>query len=80
MLDVDTDGQWCECARCGDEFPVRRKQLGYKLCLWCGEEAATLERSSWCIVQEYSKGAYQLVTPAAAHITLKQTNPKEQRA
>jgi hypothetical protein len=30
-------------------------------------------------VQEYSKGAYQLVTPASASVTLKQTNPKNIR-
>jgi len=72
--------QWCECAKCGDEFPVKRKQLGYRLCLFCGEEAARDERSSWCVVQEYGKGPYQLVTTTAAPITLKQTNQKELRA
>jgi hypothetical protein len=72
--------EWCECAQCGDEFPVKRRQLGYRLCLFCGEEAARDERSSWCIVQEYGKGPYQLVTTTAAPITLKQTNQKELRA
>ena len=44
-----------------------------------GEEAARMERMSWCVVQEYGKGNYQLVTPASAKVTLKQTNQKELR-
>ena len=70
---------WSECSRCGDEFPSARRALGYTLCLWCGAEAAREERTSWCVVQEYGKGPYQLVTPAQAGITLKQTNQKELR-
>jgi hypothetical protein len=33
----------------------------------------------WCIVQEYGKGPYQLVTSTSAPVTLKQTNQKELR-
>lgn len=68
------------CRTCGDDINPRRAKLGYRLCLFCGEEAATTERRSWCVVQEYSKGAYQLVTPASATVTLKQTNPKNIRS
>ena len=67
------------CRQCGDDIDYRRYQLGYRICLWCGEEAATTERLSWCVVQEYTKGNYQLVTTASAATTLKQTNPKNTR-
>ena len=67
------------CRECGELISLRRSLLGYKLCLDCGEEAATNERTSWCVVQEYSKGPYQLVTPTAAPVTLKQTNQKNIR-
>ena len=67
------------CRECGDDIEPERNNLGYRLCLLCGEEAARHERSSWTVIQEYTKGAYQLVTPTAVHTTLKQTNPKEQR-
>lgn len=67
------------CRHCGDDIDPRRFQLGYRVCLWCGEEAATTERMGWCVVQEYGKGPYQLVTPTAAPVTLKQTNQKDIR-
>ena len=68
-----------ECRECGDEFPAERWSLGYRVCLFCGEEAARMERKSWCVIQEYTKGNYQLVTTNQAHATLRQTNPKENR-
>ena len=71
--------EWSECAQCGDEYPSARRELGYKLCLWCGEDQAKAERASWCVVQEYGKGNYQFVTAASATRTLKQTNQKELR-
>ena len=67
------------CTECGDDIDPRRVALGYRLCLWCGEEAATSERKGWTVVQEYTKGNYQFITPTAVHTTLKQTNPKEIR-
>jgi ribosomal protein L37AE/L43A len=67
------------CTECGDDIDPRRVALGYRLCLWCGEEAATTERRGWTVVQEYTKGNYQFITPASVHTTLKQTNPKEIR-
>ena len=36
MLDLD----WRECRECGDDVHIERWQSGYKLCLFCGEEAA----------------------------------------
>lgn len=67
------------CTECGDDIDPRRVAIGYRLCLWCGEEAATSERKGWTVVQEYTKGNYQFITPTAVHTTLKQTNPKEIR-
>lgn len=75
MLDFD----WRECTHCGDDVRVERWNLGFRLCLFCGEEAARIERKSWCVIQEYGKGNYQLVTPASAHATLKNTNQKQLR-
>lgn len=65
-----------QCVECGDDVEVRRAELGYKVCLFCGEEQARTERKSWCIVQEYGKGNYQLITPARALTALKETNQK----
>lgn len=70
---------WKECRNCGDDIHIERWNLGYHHCLFCGEEAARAERSSWCVVQEYGKGNYQFVTTASASTTLKQTNQKELR-
>lgn len=64
------------CRECGDDIDPRRVAIGYRLCLWCGEDAAKTERKSWTVVQEYSKGGYMFITPTAAATTLKQTNPK----
>lgn len=67
------------CTECGDDIDPRRVALGYRLCLWCGEEAATTERRGWTVVQEYTKGNYQFITPSSVAVTLKQTNPKNLR-
>jgi hypothetical protein len=68
------------CRECGDDIEPRRVQLGYRLCLWCGEDAAQADRKRWTVVQEYNKGGYMFVTPTAAATTLKQTNPKSIRS
>lgn len=67
---------WRECTHCGDDIHIERWARGYRLCLFCGEEAARAERKSWCVVQEYGKGGYMFVTADAARTTLKQTNQK----
>ena len=74
----DTSG-WKECTHCGDDVHIERWARGYRLCLFCGEEAAKQERTRWCVIQEYGKGNYQLVTPQTALHTLKQTNQKHLR-
>jgi hypothetical protein len=71
---------WRECRECGDDIHIERWQRGYKLCLFCGEEAARVERKSWTVVQEYGKGGYMYVTQAAAQRTLTQTNQKNLRS
>ena len=68
------------CRECGDDINPGRYRLGYRLCLFCGEEAATTERMSWCVIQEYTKGAYGFVTESAARKVLLDTNPKNTRS
>lgn len=71
--------EWKECVDCGDDVPTTRYQA---FCIFCErdrEHSAQTERMGWCIVQEYGKGPYQLVTRTQAPITLKQTNQKELR-
>jgi ribosomal protein L37AE/L43A len=68
------------CRECGDDIEPKRVQIGYRLCLWCGEDAAQADRKRWTVVQEYTKGNYQFVTNIAAPTTLKQTNPKSIRS
>ena len=70
---------WKECVDCKDDVPIQRYQAFCASCERSREHSARVVRSSWCVVQEYGKGAYQLVTPESAKITLKQTNQKELR-
>lgn len=71
---------WSECVDCGDDYPTERAQLGYRTCLFCGEDRARTERQSWCVIQEYTKGNYQFVTETSAPMTLRNTNQKSTRA
>ena len=71
---------WRECRDCGDDIHVERWNLGYRHCLFCGEEAARAERKSWTVVQEYGKGGYMFVTKDSAKRTLTQTNQKNLRS
>jgi hypothetical protein len=72
-------GEWMECVDCGDDVRIERWALGYRVCLFCGEDRATTDRASWCVIQEYGKGNYQYVTPTSAHTTLFNTNQKHTR-
>jgi hypothetical protein len=49
------------CRTCGDAVPQRRWELGYRLCLPCGDAAARQERASWCIAPMH-KSNYMLMT------------------
>jgi len=44
------------CPRCGDDIDPRRTALGYRLCLWCGEEDAKAERRSWTVLTPHKQG------------------------
>ena len=69
-----TEGErMATCINCGKSYSPARAKLGITTCLVCGDREAGQERMSWCVAQEYNKGAYQLVTNPD---TLKQTNPK----
>jgi len=74
-----------KCRMCGESVtPAKRVALLREqgrpmLCLFCGEDAARVERAGWTVVQQYGKGPYQLVTQGAASEVLKSTNQKEVR-
>lgn len=70
---------WKECIDCGDDISVERYQAFCRFCEQDRERSASTERMSWCVVQEYGKGPYQLVTSTSASTTLKQTNQKNIR-
>jgi hypothetical protein len=61
-----------KCVCCGDEVAHARAQLGYRVCLFCGEEQARQERMSWCVAP-LNKSNYMLITNPTL---LKQLNPK----
>lgn len=73
-------GLWVTCRCCGDDFPAARAELGYGVCLPCGEALAREKRKSWTVVQEFGKGPYQYVSSEAAARTLKDTNQKATRS
>ena len=52
------------CCWCGDDVEPRRWALGYRACLYCGEELARQERKSWCVAPMH-KSNYVLVTNPA---------------
>ena len=72
--------EWFNCTQCGDDIHAERWNHGYRLCLFCGEEAAVNARASWCVIQTYGKGPYQLVTQTSAPQMLKDTNQKDIRS
>jgi hypothetical protein len=51
------------CSVCEESYSDRRKSLGYRTCLDCGDKEATKEikRKSKCIAPAYNKGAYQYI-------------------
>lgn len=49
------------CIHCDDDIDPRRAALGYKLCLFCGEEAAREERRGWTVAPLH-KSNYMLWT------------------
>ena len=51
------------CNICFEEYPDKRKSLGYKTCLVCGDKIAAKEavRKSKCVAPLFNKGAYQFI-------------------
>ena len=49
------------CFSCGTEFDGRRAELGYKVCMSCGEAMAKKVRKSWCVAPMH-KSNYMLIT------------------
>jgi hypothetical protein len=49
------------CIQCGDPVPTARTDLGYRICLLCGEEAAREERRGWTIVPMHKSNYVLLV-------------------
>ena len=59
-----------ECVQCGRYYPEARANLGYRVCLQCGETQA--RKVKRCVVNQ-NKSNYMLVTNMAE---LAQLNPK----
>ena len=51
------------CNVCGENYPVKRKELGYSTCINCGDKFARKEaiRKSKCVAPLFNKGAYQFI-------------------
>lgn len=52
------------CKICTEPYPTQREDLGYVVCIECGEYRAKAEkvRKSKCVAPAYNKGAYQYIT------------------
>ena len=48
-----------QCVRCGDDVETKRHDIGYKTCLWCGEEEARLYKHT---IVPMPKSNYIVVT------------------
>ena len=53
------------CVRCGEEIDPPERGLIKNTCLWCGEEAARMERASWCVLTPHKQGAIYVTKEAA---------------
>lgn len=42
--------RYLNCHRCGADIEPPQRQTVSSLCVFCGEESAREERSSWCVV------------------------------
>ncbi len=63
---------WPMCRECGDDVPPERWQLGYHICMPCGEAVARQHKH---VVQiPFSKGAYQFIYNPREELRI--TNPK----
>jgi predicted RNA-binding Zn-ribbon protein involved in translation (DUF1610 family) len=60
-----------ECVSCGDTYSPHRHNLGYNVCLDCGDHQARSQRASWCVVPLPKQG-YTRVTNKADLLHLNQ--------
>lgn len=51
------------CTKCYENYPEKRKELGYTTCISCGDKEAQKEaiRKSKCTAPLFNKGAYQYI-------------------
>ena len=62
---MTTYNKSCECETCGELFPLKRRMLGYNVCLNCGDLVAAKQRASWCVAPIAHKQGATLVTNKA---------------
>jgi ribosomal protein L37AE/L43A len=60
LLDED-DEHTAVCVHCSNNYPSRRLAAGYKVCMDCGDKAATQARKSWTVAPMH-KSNYTLIT------------------
>jgi hypothetical protein len=53
--------RYLNCHRCGSDIEPPQRQTVSSLCVFCGEESARQERSSWCVAPMH-KSNYMLFT------------------
>lgn len=51
------------CKVCFEDFPDRRKSLGFDICIKCGDKKAQkeIELKASCVAPLFNKGAYQYI-------------------
>ena len=56
------------CVTCGEKYSDKRRKLGYRTCLSCGETLASIEadRKNQRTAPLFNKGAYQYITDGDA--------------
>jgi hypothetical protein len=52
-----------ECKECGERYSLKRRQLGYRTCLDCGDTDAMREilRKATCVAPAFNKGGYMYI-------------------
>mgnify|MGYP001177437894 CR=1 FL=1 len=62
MIDLDSM-DWPICSECGEEYHPKRKELGYHVCLECGDAMAqkAIAHKRKCSAPLFNKGGYQYV-------------------
>ena len=69
MINIDYDTMdWPECRDCGDEYHPRRKELGYSVCLECGDKKAqkSIAHKKKCSAPLFNKGGYGYISSKEA--------------